>query len=285
MPHTDPHTPARHPSAAPALDARVARLRQAAHAEPRLEGVLLYGSWTTGEADAHSDVEAYLFLGDGHADTFDGPGFLRELGPLALAHTNQFGILAVVFDDDLMRGEFHLEEAGPGIAAVRGWRGMVHLPDPAAAVLLDRTGRLTEAAAHLTEPLAPEPVESAAHLTGELANWTLMLAHLLARREDARAHNLLHAMVSPLQLKLCRLLRGSTDHWLTPSRAAERDLPAADLARHTATTARLDAVELREAARASWHWSRELAAEARCRWGTPVPEALHARIAGLLDRD
>ncbi|MFJ4945975.1 nucleotidyltransferase domain-containing protein [Streptomyces albidoflavus] len=280
-----PRTPAPRPSASPALDARVALLRQAAHAEPRLEGVLLYGSWTTGEADAYSDIEAYLFLGEEHAGTFDGPGFLRALGPLALAHTNQFGILAVVFDDDLMRGEFHFEEGGAGIAAVDGWQGMVHLPDPAAAVLLDRTGRLTEAAARLTAPLAPEPAESAAHLTGELANWTLMLAHLLARREDARAHNLLHAMVAPLQLKLCRLLRGTTDHWLTPSRAAEDDLPAADLARYTATTARLEAAALRDAARASWQWSRELAAKARGRWGTPVPEALYARIAGLLARD
>ncbi|NEE33827.1 nucleotidyltransferase domain-containing protein, partial [Streptomyces sp. SID7982] len=148
-----PRTPAPRPSASPALDARVARLRQAAHAEPRLEGVLLYGSWTTGEADAHSDIEAYLFVDDGHAGTFDGPGFLRALGPLALAHTNQFGVLAVVFDDDLMRGEFHLEAAGPGIEAVADWRGLVHLPDPAAAVLLDRGGRLAEAAARLAAPL------------------------------------------------------------------------------------------------------------------------------------
>ncbi|NEC14386.1 nucleotidyltransferase domain-containing protein [Streptomyces sp. SID8014] len=280
-----PRTPAPRPSASPALDARVARLRQAAHAEPRLEGVLLYGSWTTGEADAHSDIEAYLFLDDGHAGTFDGPGFLRALGPLALAHTNQFGVLAVVFDDDLMRGEFHLEAAGPGIEAVADWRGLVHLPDPAAAVLLDRGGRLAEAAARLAAPLAPEPAKTATHLTGELANWTLMLAHLLARREDARAHNLLHARVSPLQLQLCRLLRGTTDHWLTPSRAAERDLPAADLDRYTATTARLEAAGLRAAARASWQWSRELAAEAHGRWGTPEPQGLHARIAGLLDRD
>ncbi|MEW2726959.1 hypothetical protein [Streptomyces albidoflavus] len=126
-----PRTPAPRPSASAALDARVALLRRAAHAEPRLEGVLLYGSWTTGEADAYSD----------------------------------------------------------------------------------------------------------------------------------------------------------TDHWLTPSRAAEDDLPAADLARYTATTAPLEAAALRAAARASWQWSRELAAEAHGRWGTPVPEALHARIAGLLARD
>lgn len=92
-------------------------------------------------------------------------------------------------------------------------------------------------------------------------------------------------MVAPLQLKLCRLLRGTTDHWLTPSRAAEEDLPAADLARYTATTAPLAAAALRAAARASWQWSRELAAEAHGRWGTPVPEALHARIAGVLARD
>ncbi|WP_254873795.1 hypothetical protein [Streptomyces sp. CAI-21] len=55
-----PRTPAPRPSASPALDARVALLRRAAHAEPRLEGVLLYGSWTTGEADAYSDTDHWL---------------------------------------------------------------------------------------------------------------------------------------------------------------------------------------------------------------------------------
>ncbi|MEU6964904.1 nucleotidyltransferase domain-containing protein [Streptomyces chrestomyceticus] len=276
-----PRTPA---SSCPALDRRVARLRELAAAEPRLEGVLLYGSWTLGEADAHSDIEAYLYVRDAHADTFDGREFVGRIAPLKLAYTNMYGILAVVFDD-LMRGEFHLVAAGPGIDEVPTWRGMVHLPDPGAAVLLDRDGRLTAAARHLADPCPPEPGPTAQQLTDELTNWTLMLAHVLERGETARAHALMHTVVAPQQLQLCRLLRGSTTHWLTPSRALEQDLPAADRDRYTATTAPAVLPAVRTAARAGWQWSRELAGEAAARWGTEVPTALHEEIGALLAQD
>ncbi|NYV74746.1 nucleotidyltransferase domain-containing protein [Streptomyces sp. UH6] len=270
------------PSDRSALDDRIARLRQLAHADTRLEGVLLYGSWTVGEADAHSDIEAYLYIQDDRLADFDGPGFLAQLAPLQLAYTNMYGILAVVFDD-LMRGEFHLTPAGPGIDEVPTWRGMVHLPRPDDAVLLDRTGRLTKAARELADFRPPEPVTTAQRLTDELTNWTLMLAHVLARGEIARAHNLLHAVVAPQQLQLCRLLRDSTAHWLTPSRALEQDLPDTDRRRYVSTTAAAREEDVRRAARDSWRWSRDLTAEAAGRWGVHVPHALHDRIGGLLD--
>ncbi|MFI9227486.1 nucleotidyltransferase domain-containing protein [Streptomyces rimosus] len=272
------HDPA---SLCPALDRRIARLRELAEAEPRLEGVLLYGSWTLGEADAYSDIEAYLYVRDAHADAFDGVEFVGRLAPLKLAYTNMYGILAVVFDD-LMRGEFHVVAAGAGIDEVSTWRGMVHLPDPGAAVLLDRSDRLTAAARRLADPCPPEPGPTAQQLTDELANWTLMLAHVLGRGETARAHALLHTVVAPQQLQLCRLLRGATTHWLTPSRALEQDLPAADRDRYTATTAPAVLPAVRTAARASWQWSRELAGEAASRWGIRVPVGLHEEIGVLL---
>lgn len=269
-------------SACPALDNRIARLQRLAHTDTRLEGVLLYGSWTMGEADAHSDIEAYLYIQDDRLADFDGPAFLRQLAPLNLAYTNMYGILAVVFDD-LMRGEFHLTAAGPGIDEVPTWRGMVHLPRPEDAVLLDRTGRLTRAARQLADFRPPEPATTAQQLTDELTNWTLMLAHVLARGETARGHALLHSVIAPRQLRLCRLLRGSTAHWLTPTRALERDLPAADRDRYTATTAAARVPEVRTAARSSWRWSRDLAAEAADRWTTHLPHELHDRISGLLN--
>ncbi len=269
-------------SVCPALDDRIARLRQLAHAEARLEGVLLYGSWTMGEADAYSDIEAYLYVQDEHLADFDGPAFLEQLAPLQLAYTNMHGILAVVFDD-LMRGEFHLTAAGPGIDEVPAWQGMVHLPRPDEAVLLDRTGRLTRAARQLADFRPPEPAATARQLTDELANWTLMVAHILARGEVARAHAVSNIVVAPLQLQLCRLLRGSTAHWLTPSRALEQELPAADRERYVTTTAAARDQDVRTAARNGWRWSLELAAEAEKRWSLHLPHELHQRISGLLD--
>ncbi|NLU65889.1 nucleotidyltransferase domain-containing protein [Streptomyces sp. HNM0574] len=281
MPYPHPRSGRPQADAAPALARRVERLRDIARAEPRLEGVLLYGSWTLGEADAYSDIEAYVFVRDEAADGFDGRAFLAQLAPLELAYTNMFGILAVVFDD-LMRGEFHFEPASEGIPRMDSWQGMVHLPEPEAAVLLDRDGRLTEAASRLARPLAPEPRATAQRLADELANWTLMLAHVLGRGETARAHALLQTMVAPQQLQLCRLLRSSTEHWLTPSRALEADLPERDRRRHAATTGPAEPRAVRTAAVRSWEWSRELIAEAAGRWGTRVPGTLHDRIAALL---
>ncbi|MFD1831208.1 nucleotidyltransferase domain-containing protein [Streptomyces desertarenae] len=269
-------------SARSTLDDRIARLRQLARADTRLEGVLLYGSWTVGEADAHSDIEAYLYIQDDQLADFDGPAFLAQLAPLQLSYTNMYGILAVVFDD-LMRGEFHLTPAGPGIDEVPTWQGMVHLPRPDDAVLLDRTGRLTQAARQLATFQPPEPVTTAQQLTNELTNWTLMLAHVLARGETARAHALLHTVIAPQQLQLCRLLRNSTAHWLTPSRALEQDLPDTDRHRYASTTATVRDQDVRTAARNSWRWSRDLAAEAADRWTIHLPHELHEQISSRLN--
>ncbi|MEU5402378.1 nucleotidyltransferase domain-containing protein [Streptomyces sp. NPDC005963] len=269
------------PSTAPALDKRIRLLRATAHADRRLEGVLLYGSWTLGEADAHSDLDAYLFVNDADIEAFDGRAFVEQLAPLKMAYTNMYGILAVVFDD-LMRGEFHVEAAGEGIAEMASWRGSVHLPDPGGAVLLDRTGRLTAAARVLADCEPPEPISTAQQLTNELANWTLMLAHVLARGETARAHALLHTVIAPQQLQLCRLLRGSTTHWLTPSRALEKDLPAHDRERYTATTSNALDPAVRAAARRSWQWTRDLAGEAVQRWNIALPLPLHEDISAQL---
>ncbi|MFJ6491791.1 nucleotidyltransferase domain-containing protein [Streptomyces californicus] len=286
MPHDRPAhartaAPAPLPADALPLARRIALLRTTAEADPRVEGVLLYGSWTLGEADAHSDLDAYLYVREEDVAAFDGREFVERLAPLKLAYTNMYGILAVVFED-LMRGEFHVEPAGTGIAEIAGWRDQIHLPRPEAAVLLDRTGRLTAAARELAALTPPEPVATAQQLTDELANWTLMLAHVRARGEHARAHHLLHAVIAPLQLKLCRLLRGSTAHWLTPSRALEADLPATDVERYATTTGPLTPEAVRTASANSWQWSRDLASEAAHRWSVRLPSELHEEIARVL---
>lgn len=263
------------------LKERIDRLRLLAHADARLDGVLLYGSWVTGEADRYSDLEAYLYVNEDRIDSFEGRDFIEQLAPLKLAYNNMYGILAVVFND-LMRGEFHIVPAGKGIAEITTWQGLVHLPDPSIAILLDRSGRLTKACACLREPCRPDSVKTSQQISCELANWTLSLAQILARGEIARGHALLQTTIAPQQLRLLRLLRGSTDHWLTPSRALEQDLSVDDRRRYAATTARLDETEVRRAAAANWQWSRELIDQAMNRWGIAVPRELHDDITKLL---
>ncbi|MEU2071574.1 hypothetical protein [Streptomyces anulatus] len=99
-----------------------------------------------------------------------------------------------------------------------------------------------------------------------------------------------HARAAPAPLpaaaqaldRRIELLRGSTAHWLTPSRALEADLPVVDVERHATTTGPLTPEALRTAAANSWRRSRELAAEAADRWGTRLPLGLHEEIAEAL---
>ncbi|MCX2729776.1 nucleotidyltransferase domain-containing protein [Saccharopolyspora sp. NFXS83] len=262
------------------LEQRVNALRARAEADPRIEAVLLYGSYTIAEADEFSDIEAYLFIDDESLPDFDVAAFLGTVAEIRLASVNQHGVNAVIFDD-LMRGEFHAEAAS-SVDQVRSWRGMIHLPDPDRAVLLDRTGGLTDAAAVLTEPHRPEPAATARQLVDDLTNWTLMAANLLARGETARGHALLTGVVAPFQLRLCRLLRGTVDNWLTPSRRLEHDLTTEDYARHAATTSRLVPDEVTLAARESWQWTRSLSDEAARRWEMPLDQELFELIAARL---
>lgn len=258
------------------LDDRVHRLRETVRADPRIVAALLYGSWTTDEADEHSDIEAYVFLAPG--EELDPRAFAEQIAPVRQCHTNMFGVHSIIFDD-LMRGEFHFSPAD-GIDEVGSWQGMVHLPAPERAVLVDRDGRLTRAARKLTR-VTPDPVETAQLKADELANWTLMVSHLLARGETARAAFFLNSVVSPHQLQLLRLLHESTDNWLTPSRALESDLPS-HVERHAATTAGAEPTAVTAAARESWVWSRELVTAAHERWGTSYAPDLHADIAAHL---
>ncbi|WP_017614793.1 nucleotidyltransferase domain-containing protein [Nocardiopsis salina] len=260
------------------LDERVHRLREAVRDDPRIAAALLYGSWTTGEADEHSDIEAYMFLAPGQK--IEPWAFAEQIAPVRLCHTNMFGVHSVIFDD-LMRGEFHFDPVDE-VDKIEAWQGMVHLPDPDGAVLVDRDGRLTELARELG-PVEPPSAETAQVRADELANWTLMVSHLLARGEAARAAFFLNSVVSPHQLQLLRLLHGSTDHWLTPSRALEEDLPSS-VERHAATTAPAEPAAVARAARESWEWSRELVDEAHGRWGTSYDAGLHADIAAHLVR-
>nr|WP_221382430.1 nucleotidyltransferase domain-containing protein [Actinoplanes polyasparticus] len=68
---------------------RVARL---CRDDPRLVAALTYGSFVSGEADAHSDVEFWLFFGP--AATPDARAWLAEVGELRHVVVNEFGAAA-----------------------------------------------------------------------------------------------------------------------------------------------------------------------------------------------
>lgn len=192
----------------------------AIRADGSLVAALTYGSFAAGEGDEFSDIEFWLF--------FDSPGtdpeawISRVERPIHIVR-NEFGT-DVAFFAGGVRGEFHLV-TGAELESVRTWpaRGA----DVEKMVLVDRDGTLRAALESL--PLAPV-LPSAAEVCGRFANWVLLAHHVSCRGEYLRARDAMGHVERHL-LWMARLLTGATQHWLTPSRAAETDLPASVLKR------------------------------------------------------
>ncbi|GGK75658.1 nucleotidyltransferase domain-containing protein [Mangrovihabitans endophyticus] len=257
----------------------IRRVGQMCRADQRLVAALTYGSFAQGEADAHSDIEFWLFIESRCAATLDRRAWLDDVGAIRFAVVNEFGA-HVAFFPALIRGEFHFATAGD-IASVGAWpaRGA-----PAERmIILDRTGELRRALESLPArpklPAAPDEVEE---LCGRFANW-LVLAHHVARRGellravDALTHAQRHL------LWMARLAEGRTQHWLTPSRSAETDLPG-DVAEalHETTTA-ADPETLTRAIGAAWRHGRRHWQQLAARGGRPVPEAFFQDLDAAIE--
>jgi len=254
----------------------IADFKEAFHEDRRVAAALMYGSFATGEADAFSDIEFAVFIEDDSFAEFDQRAFLDAISPVAAYFLDDFGHHTALFENGV-RGEFHfLRESD--VPIIDSWRGYGPLPSLTSAVVLDRKGEL---ALHASALVGAAPERAGAPLVESLAlnflNLMLFGAGLLNRGEHARAWMLLGRAHENL-LKLVRIRFGVTDHWPTPSRALEGDLPAEAYDRYLACTAGARPHELCAAYRESWAWGLEL--------GTPLaftlPEAVVNEVQRLL---
>ena len=260
----------------------IAAVRAAATADAGMDAALMYGSFAKGEADAHSDVEFWFFLTpDAHART-DPHAWIAALGhPVGYLLRNEFGA-HVAFFDALVRGEFHFATTGQ-YDEVAAW------PERAAPtddmIVLDRSGRLRTALAALPQRMPlPPPGTFIAEYGDPWVNWLVLAAHVLRRGELLRALDALGHVQRHL-LWITRRAEDATGHWLTPSRAAERELDPRTLAALYAATAPADPALIAAALRAA------LAEGRRC-WraltarhpgeAPPPPEDLLGQLEALL---
>ncbi|MBM9509431.1 hypothetical protein [Actinacidiphila acididurans] len=250
----------------------IARTRRACLADDRLDAALMYGSFAAGEGDAHSDIEFWLFFDPARHAEVDPVRWCEQVAPVNLVVRNEFGTHVAFFPGPI-RGEFHFATTDD-IPSVGDWPARGAAVD--AMLVVDRSGRLTPVLTAVPErpPLPADPDEIEA-LCGRFANWLVLALHVAARGEELRAQDALSHAARHL-LWLARLAEDSTVHWLTPSRAAEAELPA----RTAAATGVAPSAAL---------WARSQWAEGRARWqdllariGRPVPAALFAEIDALV---
>jgi lincosamide nucleotidyltransferase len=196
----------------------IARIRELARADDRLSAALTYGSFVSGEGDQHSDVEFRLFT----VAAVDPVAWIGAVRPATYVVVNEFGA-HVAFFPGLVRGEFHFAPARD-IASVAGWPARSGAVDD--MIVLDRTGELWRALESL--PAAPTLPATRAEVDqpcGRFANWLVLALHVTRRGELLRAADALGHAQRHL-LWMVRLAEKRTQHWLTPSRAFETDLPA-----------------------------------------------------------
>jgi len=261
-------------------DELIARVRDICAADERLDAALMYGSFAAGEADAHSDIEFWLFFEPKHHSTVDPLRWCEQIAPVSHLVRNEFGT-DVVFFPGLLRGEFHFATVDD-VPSVGTWPARGAAVDR--MIVLDRRDALRpvlESVPHRAQvPADGSEIET---VCGRFANWVVLAHHVERRGEWLRALDALGHAQRHL-LWLARLAGDATEHWLTPSRAAEAELTPAALAGLRSATAGADPDDLRAAIGAAWLLGRGYWIELAKRHGRRVPDVLFGEIDNALLR-
>lgn len=257
-------------------EALIVRVRELCLVDPRLDAALMYGSFASDEADAYSDVEFWLFFEPERRGEVEPRTWCAQIAQPLMHVRNDFGTDVVVFPG-LIRGEFHFATTDD-IAAVRDWPARGAAVDR--MIVVDRRGALRPVLESLAERAAvPASAAEIDELCGRFANWLVLAHHVACRGEQLRARDAL-AHVHRHLLWMARLVAGRTEHWLTPSRWAERELPHDLLAELRGTAAA--GSDVRAAIHRAWQCGRRCWTELAHRHGGALPLPLFAEIEGRL---
>lgn len=256
----------------------ITRARELCQADERLDAALMYGSFASGEADEHSDVEFWLFFDPRRRGEIDPRTWCAQIAPLLHYVRNELGADVVVFSG-LIRGEFHFATTDD-IASVRTWPARGAAVDR--MIVLDRRGALRPVLESLPERAAvPATAGEIEELCGQFANWLVLAHHVACRGEHLRAWDALGHAHRHL-LWMARLITARTDHWLTPSRCAERELPPQVLAELREALANARTEDVSAAIQRTWQSGRRYWTELAQRHGRAVPQQLFTEIDDAL---
>ena len=277
-------------SGSPARAALVERLLQSAQGDPRIVGLLDYGSGSQGRLDEWSDLDVEVFLRDA-----DFEGFARhwvawagQLGRLLLAYRGWVGHPWTVYDAGPvpLRVDFDLHRESE-MDKLLTWT--VTPVSAEAMVLYDGTGGRLTALARQLVGRRDRPVDLAAtfeQVCGDFWYFVLYVYSKLQRGHGWAAREVFHEEVMKQLLLLLRLEAGgdALDRWKASPAAVdvERTLSPERLARLDACIPGAGTPALRQALSAAAQLGREVCAAIAQRHGWVWPEELAGRTVELL---
>lgn len=263
-----------------------------AREDPRVIGLVDYGSASEGRGDRWSDLDLSLFFQDEVLPAFqsDWKRWAASLGPLLHGYISGVGHPWTFYDARPLplRVDFNFLPAR-AIETLPTWPNAPLSVE--AMVLYDGSGgRLSAAVAPLVgRRLAPsDPAALADQVAGDFFYYLLRVRTLLLRDEWWAARHEYHAYALPNLYALLRLAVGRTPRWgaVQPAVGLARDLSPAWLAALEMSLPDRDPATLLPAMRQAADLGAEAAAEAARRLGSPSFDPLAHRIrVALADPD
>jgi lincosamide nucleotidyltransferase B/F len=258
-------------------DIMIERLRQICQQDERLIAAMLYGSFTRKEADEFSDIDIVLFFADESLAKINQPTWVSQIAPVELYYHNEFGNGVAIYTN-LVRAEFHFDRASD-MHKIETWQGNAWFFSLGDVVLIDGTGQLARHLQVLVGPPAPHTTpQDIRFLCDSFLNWCLFGTNVLARGERVRALEILN-LVHGYLLRMVRLVEGTAERWVSPTKALEAEISASAYHRYQACTANLEHKALWMAYLSAWQWRNELLGILAQRHSVTLPTALIERLS------
>jgi lincosamide nucleotidyltransferase len=219
------------------------KTKSIAQNDKNISAVFMYGSFTKNEGDKYSDIEFYIFLKD--KENFSAENWVRQIHPLALYFTNEYGSEVAIFEN-MIRGEFHFL-TNDQMEVIKSWDGLVEFSDFDKMILVDKEDLLTNTLKEIKTKIPDRTTsENTLWLSQSLFNVLLTTSNLIKRQEFAHAYQSLSNTQKYL-LWLIRIETSQTKHWESPTKSLEKDIDPEWYSLFQQTTSRLDSTDIKTA--------------------------------------
>ena len=196
------------------------KTKELANADNHISAVLMYGSFIKGEGDQYSDIEFYIF----YNQDFNHEEWVNQIHKTKVFFTNEFGTEVAIFEN-WIRGEFHFLPL-ENMNIIKSWENYLSFEYYKNMMLVDKDGKLAETLASI-DKIRPthSSKENIDWICKSLLNNMLMTKGLIERGENAHAQQAFQYIQKYL-LFLIRLESDADNHWESPTKKIEQEIPS-----------------------------------------------------------